>query len=161
MYPIRSLALAALFCTLGAGCLGDPAYQPPTPLRARLVPVGGSTVVGTVEAISQGRGDTEAGLNIVGRPSTTYGWQINQGTCEQPGAVLGGVAVYPDFRTASDTIASDTVASDTTRRPGRGRVDRIYIARLMARDQDYHAIIVNADTRSIILACGNFDRIRF
>lgn len=156
MHPIRSLAVAALFCTVGAACLGDPTYQAATAFRARLLPVAGSSVNGTVDAVSQGRGDTEAGLNVTGEPSTTYGWQINQGTCEQPGAVLSGVGVYPNFTTVSDTIASDT-----TRRPGHGRVDRIFIARLMAPDQDYHAIVVNANNRSMILACGNFGRLRF
>lgn len=152
MHPIRSLALAALFCTVGAGCLGDPVYQPPTAFRARVLAVGGGAVNGTVETISQGRGDTEAGLNAVGEPSTTYGWQINKGTCAQPGAVLSGQSVYPDFT---------TTAPDTINPGGRGRVDRIYIARLMTPDEAYHAVIVNAGARSTILACGDFERLRF
>lgn len=141
---------AALFCTLTAACLGDATYQPPTAYRARLLAVGGSEVAGTVDAVSQGRNETQAGLNVQAEPGATYAWQINEGTCDSPGPMLGGRGAYPDFTT--------TNASATN--PGRGRVDETFIIGLMNREDDYHAVIMNA-ARTTILACGNFERLTF
>lgn len=150
MHLTRTLTLA-LFCTLGAGCLGDATYQPPTAYRARLVPTTGNALSGTVDAVSQGRNETQAGLNVIGEPGTTYGWQINEGTCAQPGPLLGGRGAYPDFTT--------TDASSTN--PGRGRIDETFVIALMERERPYHAVIVNPANRATILACGNFDRLTF
>ncbi|HLM68531.1 MAG TPA: hypothetical protein VK358_13425 [Longimicrobium sp.] len=149
MQLTRSLTVA-LFCTLGAACLGDSTYQPPTAYRARLLPVAGSTVSGTVDAVSQGRSETEAGLNAQGEPGTTYGWQINEGSCAQPGRILGGRGAYPDFTTNAATASN----------PGRGRVDETFIVGLIMREDPYHAVILNA-ARTTILACGNFERLTF
>lgn len=145
----RSLA-AALFCTLGAGCLGDSTFQPPTAFRARLLPVQGSGISGTVEAISQGRRETAAGLNMVGTPGTTYGWQINEGSCAQPGPMLGGRGAYPDFTTNAEDASQ----------PGRGRVNETFIVGLITREDPFHAVILNAG-RTTILACGDFERLEF
>jgi hypothetical protein len=145
MHLTRSLT-AALFCTLGAGCLGESTFQPPTAFRARVLPTAGNDVTGTVEAVSQGRQDTRAGLNVVGELNARYGWQINQGSCAQPGPILGARGAYPDF---------------TTNGEGRGRVNETFIAGLIDRDEPYHAVIVDPANRATILACGNFDRLQF
>lgn len=146
MSRTRSLTLA-LFCTLGAACLGDSTYQPPTAYRARLLPtMAGSSISGTVDAVSQGRRETAAGLNAVGELDTKYGWQINEGSCAQPGPMLGGRGGYPDFTTDDE---------------GRGRVNETFIVGLIERERPYHAVIVDATTRTTILACGDFERLTF
>jgi hypothetical protein len=134
------LALAAL-----TAC-SDITYQAPVAWSGTLLPRNDSGVTGSVAAVSQGRTNTEAGLDVVGDANTTYGWQINRGTCASPGAILGGRGAY---------------ANVTTNNNGDGTVPTTFISALMPRDEDFHAVIVDSQNRSLILACGDMADVSF
>jgi hypothetical protein len=134
------LALAAL-----AAC-GDITYQAPVAWSGTLLPRNESGITGSVAAVSQGRSNTEAGIDVVGADNTVYGWQINQGTCSSPGPILGGRGAY---------------ANVTTNNNGDGSVPSTFISALMPEGEDFHAVIVDAQNRSLILACGDLNEAAF
>lgn len=133
------LALSAL-----AAC-GDITYQAPVAWNGTLLPRNDSGVTGTVAAVSQGRRNTEAGLDVVGDANTTYGWQINEGTCSAPGPILGGRGAY---------------ANVTTNNNGDGTVEFTFISALMPSGSQFHAVILNSQ-RTVILACGDMAEATF
>lgn len=134
------LALAAL-----AAC-GEITYQAPVAWSGSLLPRNDSNVTGTVAAVSQGRRNTQAGIDVVGEAATTYGWQINEGTCASPGPILGGRGAYADV---------------TTNANGEGSVEFTFVSDLMPSGEQFHAVIVNAQNRSLILACGDLTEASF
>lgn len=137
---------AALLALSALAACSDITYQAPVAWNGTLLPRNDSDVTGTVAAVSQGRTNTEAGLDVVGAASTTYGWQINRGTCTSPGAILGGRGAY---------------ANVTTNNNGDGTVPSAFISALMPRGEEFHAVIVDAQNRSLILACGNLTALSF
>ena len=134
------LALAAL-----AAC-SEITYQAPVAWRGTMLPRNDSGVTGSVAAVSQGRNNTEAGMDVDGNPGTTYGWQINRGTCASPGPILGGRGAY---------------ANVTTNASGEGTIETTFIAALMPRDEQFHAVVVDAQSRTTILACGDLAEASF
>jgi hypothetical protein len=136
---VRRTALAAGFLGLAA-CGSDLVYPGDVPFQANLLPVGGSGVVGTVSAVSQGRNTTELGVGIDGGvANTAYGWRIVTGTCAAPGAVVGGVGSYPVF---------------TTDNQGSGSVVGAFINVLLLRDTPYAAAVYGGANRDQMVACG-------
>lgn len=134
------LVLAAL-----AGC-GEITYQAPVAWRGTMLPRNDSGVTGSVAAVSQGRNNTEAGMDVDGAANTTYGWQMNQGTCASPGPILGGRGAYANVTTDSD---------------GEGSVESTFVAALMPRGEKFHAVIVDPQNRTTILACGDLEEASF
>jgi hypothetical protein len=134
------LTLAAL-----AAC-SDVTYQAPVAWGGTLLPRNESGVTGSVAAVSQGRSNTEAGIDVVGADNTVYGWQINSGTCASPGSILGGRGAY---------------ANVTTNSNGDGTVASTFISALMPEGGEFHAVIVDAQNRSLILACGDMTEAAF
>jgi hypothetical protein len=134
------LLLAAL-----AAC-SDINYQAPVAWQGSLLPRTDAEVTGSVAAVSQGRRQTQAGIEVNGPLNTTLGWQINLGTCDAPGAILGGRGAYADF---------------TTNETGVGRISNTFISALMPPDGQFHAVVVDPDNRSVIVACGNLERASF
>lgn len=128
-----SLSLAVLL----AAC-NDP-LGIPSAWQAVLTPTTAQDVRGQVAAASLPQPSLETGMDVQGAPTTTYGWQINHGTCSQPGGMLGGRANYPDVQTNG---------------AGTGRVERTFVSGRLEEGDDYHAVIVRGNDRSVILACG-------
>jgi hypothetical protein len=144
MKILQAVAMAAAFT--GTVACSDVTYQPQTAFSANVLPLSTPPVRATVAAVSQGRRETRAGIELTGAGGTTYGWQINEGTCATPGPMLGGRGAYPDV---------------VTNAGGGGEVNQTFIAGLMRRGDSYHAVIVDAATRANILACGNFEQLQF
>jgi hypothetical protein len=66
----------------------------PVTWEADLAPVAPSSVNGAAAAVTQ-FGRTQASIEIEqAEPGVTYGWRIEAGTCQTPGVIQGGVAVY-------------------------------------------------------------------
>lgn len=128
-----SLTLAVLL----AAC--DDPLGTPSAWQAVLTPTTAAGVRGQVAAASLAQPSLETGIDVQGAPQTTYGWQINHGTCARPGAMLGGRANYPDVRTGD---------------AGLGRVERTFVSGRLLKGGEYHAVIVDSSDRSVILACG-------
>ena len=82
-------------------------------------------------------------IDITGAEATRYGWQINNGTCAEPGPVVGGRGNYPDVTTDAD---------------GRGTIERTFVSEVLTSDREYHAVIVDAATRQTIIACGDLEQ---
>jgi hypothetical protein len=118
----------------------------PSAWQAALTPTTAENVRGQVAAASLPQPSLETGMDVEGAPQTTYGWQINRGTCAQPGAMLGGRANYPDARTND---------------AGLGRVERTFVSGRLEEGNAYHAVIVNSTNRSLILACGEMEQQSF
>ncbi|HEX5869586.1 MAG TPA: hypothetical protein VFY65_04160 [Longimicrobium sp.] len=137
---------AALLLLASATACGDLTYQAPVAWRGTLLPRTDAGVTGSVAAVSQGRRQTEAGFEMDGASNTTYGWAINTGTCANPGGVLGGRGAYADVATNNS---------------GEGRIESTFVSALMAPGEQFHAVIVNATNRSLILACGDLEEAAF
>ena len=119
----------------------DLAANVPIALQGALLPTTAANVSGSVAAASAGP-STEAGIDVTGAPNTVYGWQVNQGTCASPGAMLGGLGNYPAVETDG---------------AGAGRLQRTFIGAQLRRGARYHAVIVQESDRSVVLACGNLE----
>lgn len=132
------------FAVLLASC-SDP-LGIPSAWQAELTPTTAENVRGQVAAASLPQPSLETGMDVEGAPQTTYGWQINRGTCSQPGAMLGGRANYPDVKTND---------------AGLGRVERTFVSGRLEEGNSYHAVIVNGTNRSLILACGEMQQQSF
>lgn len=140
MIKRASLTLAVLV----AAC-SDP-LGIPSAWQAVLTPTTADDVRGQVAAASLPQPSLETGMDMEGAPQTTYGWQINRGTCSQPGAMLGGRANYPDV---------------TTNDAGLGRVERTFVSGRLEEGNAYHAVIVSSTDRSRVLACGEMQQQTF
>ncbi|HEX2206343.1 MAG TPA: hypothetical protein VHG93_01570 [Longimicrobium sp.] len=135
---------AALFLLASAAACSDITYQAPVAWQGGLLPRTEDGITGSVAAVSQGRRQTEAGIDLDGRANATYGWQINTGTCTSPGPILGGRGAYANIVTNSS---------------GEGRIVSTFISALMEPGEQFHAVIVDAENRSLILACGNLEQV--
>lgn len=134
--------LAALLLLASAAACSDVTYQAPVAWQGTLLPRTDLGVTGAVAAVSQGRRQTEAGFEMDGPANETFGWAINTGTCANPGPILGGRGAY---------------ANVTTNNNGEGRIQSTFVSALMSEGEQFHAVIVDADNRSLILACGNLE----
>lgn len=93
-------------------------------------------LTGTVAAVSEGN-RTEAGIDIShAQPGSVYAWRIRAGTCETPGAVVGGMAAYHELTADESGRAADETVLSTT---------------LRSRNQ-YHGVVM--DATAAIVACG-------
>jgi hypothetical protein len=137
---------AAMLLLASMSACSDLTYQAPVAWQGGLLPRNESGITGSVAAVSQGRRQTEAGIDMDGPGSSTFGWQINRGTCSNPGAILGGRGAYADITTSSS---------------GEGRIESTFISALMATGEQFHAVIVDKDNRSLILACGDLEEAAF
>lgn len=78
---------------VAAGCVG-PVDTAPGLWEGTLVPQPPGTVTGTAAAVSQA-GRTRVTVEIRGGTPGSHGWRMVDGACAAPGAVRGGVALYP------------------------------------------------------------------
>lgn len=88
----RWLLHLLLLCAV-AGCVG-PVETAPGVWEGTLVPVPPANLTGTVAAVSQA-GRTVVTVEIRGGTPGSHGWRTVDGGCAAPGAVRGGVALYP------------------------------------------------------------------
>lgn len=139
-------SLAALLLLTSAAACSDLTYQAPIAWRGTLLPRTDLGVTGSVAAVSQGRRQTEAGFEMDGPANSTFGWAIQTGTCDDPGAVLGGRGAYADI---------------TTNSSGEGRIESTFVSALMSEGEQFHAVIVAANNRALILACGDLEQASF
>jgi hypothetical protein len=135
----------AAVLALAAGACADLNYNAPTAWQGQLAPTTLEDVGGSVAAAYQGV-SIEAGLDLHGAPNTSYGWQINRGTCAAPGQMVGGRGSYPDVNT-----------NDI----GTGRLERTFINSSLNDGGAYHAVLVRAADRTVILACGALEQLEF
>lgn len=136
------LLLGLLLALAPVAACSDITYTTPIAFEARLLNRTGDGVTGQVAAVTQHR-NTQAGIDVTGAEATSYGWQINNGTCTAPGPIVGGRGNYPDVTTDAD---------------GRGTIERTFVSELLTDDREYHAVIVDAVTRQTIIACGELDQ---
>ncbi|HEX6368086.1 MAG TPA: hypothetical protein VF006_04075 [Longimicrobium sp.] len=137
---------AVLLLLASSAACSDLTYQAPTAWRGTLLPRTEAGITGSVAAVSEGRRQTQAGFEMDGTAGTTFGWQMNHGTCANPGPILGGRGAY---------------ANVTTNASGEGRVESTFISVLMSPGEQFHAVIVDAQNRSLILACGDLEEASF
>lgn len=135
--------LVAFALAATAAACSDITYTDPVALQGRIISRTEDGVFGQAAAVSQFR-NTEAGIDVTGASLTTYGWQINHGTCAQPGSILGGRGNYPDV---------------TTTDRGTGQIQRTFVSEILRGDEEYHAVIVDAATRQRVLACGDLSEV--
>lgn len=77
---------------------------------ATLQPVSPGRVTGTVAALAEA-GRTRLTIQIRNAaPGETYGWRAESGTCDAPGGIQGGAALYPSI-TADPSGGGDADAS--------------------------------------------------
>lgn len=136
---------AVLLVLAGTAACIDSTFQPPVAFQADLTPVGAETITGSVAAVSQGRA-SEAGITVrLGQAGRIVGWEIRLGTCASGGERLGGRGAYPDLTGDSS---------------GGANVERTPINESMDADGRYHAVVVNAADRSVVLACANLVKVQ-
>lgn len=83
-----------------------------------LVPASAGGVTGTVAAVAQA-GRTEVAVEIrQAVPDRTYGWRLTEGTCQNEGALVGGVALYPPMTADPSRTASAEAAVPGELSPG-------------------------------------------
>lgn len=138
------LLLLALAAAPAGGCI-DVTYEDPAAFSGTLVSTTPAGVSGQVAAVSQFR-NTEAGIDVKADGPGVFGWQIRHGTCASPGEIVGGSGNYPDVTTGAS---------------GTGTVERSFISERLDRERQYHAVIVDVQTRQTVLACGTLDRRTF
>jgi len=101
---ILVLSLALLL----PGC-DSPTEPTATLWEGTLAAVPPATVVGSAAAVAQ-FGRTLASLGIrMATEGVTYGWRIETGTCQAPGQIQGGEAMYP-LLTADEVGVADADA---------------------------------------------------
>lgn len=137
--------LAAAVLALAAGACADLNYNQPAAFQGDLAATTAELVTARVAAVYEGL-NIEAGMDLTGSPSTAYGWQINRGTCASPGGLVGGRGSYPDVTTSDLGIA---------------RVERTFINSTLEPGGTYHAVILRASDRTVVLACGNLQEVEF
>jgi len=97
-------------------------------------------LTGNVAVVSE-RDRFNAGIQVKNAPAeANLTWQLRTGTCDQPGDILGGLAVYPALMT--DTL-------------GLASAQAVVGASLRA-DGQYEASIMDAG--AVTLACGELVR---
>ncbi len=137
---LRFSALLAAFLPV-AGC--TPATAPaPTTWEATLT--SHTPLSGTVAVVS--RSDRiRAGIDIEGAvPGAAYDWRLAEGTCEEPGGLIGGRAVYPTL-TAGETGSASAEA---------------VIAGTLRPDGTYHAaLLTTAPDNGTVIACGALEQV--
>lgn len=145
MYGRLTLALFAAGPLL-SGC-SEVALGGPVAYQATLAPVGAANIVASVAAVAQPGQPTEAGITVQYAPApATLGWEIRAGTCASPGVRVGGRGAYPDL----------TVGAD-----GSGSIQRTFINAAMPPELPFHAVVVDAETRSTVIACGGLQAVQF
>lgn len=113
--------------------------------QAALSPVAPGTVTGSVAAVTQfGRSRTSISIRQA-VADVTYGWRIENGTCSNPGNILGGAAVYPSI-TADEAGTGEAEASLSDVLASGG----IYLVRVFRTTSGSEQIV----------ACGAFEQTR-
>ncbi len=121
-----------------AGC-SSPTFDAPVLWQATLSPISTATVRGTAGAVVQG-GRTRATIAIrQADEGQAYGWGIYSGTCENPGVLQGGAAVFTPLTPSSTGSASDKVA----------------LSRVLDPERDYAVWVRQGDTTATPVACGD------
>jgi hypothetical protein len=143
MTAVRSaLAIAALIAG-AAGCMSID-YKPQTAWEAKLFPEEGlEDPSGSVAAVTRRTTTIQAGITIQGEPNTAYGWEIGRGLCGSALATrIGVLGSYPDL---------------TTDEGGDAEVAQTFITGTLDQGKTYYAAVVDADDRSVVLACGQLE----
>lgn len=95
---------------------------------------------GSAAAVSRSN-STEMSVRVEGVEPGTYTWSVREGSCEAPGAVLGGEGVYPQLVAGDEAVSAEALTSA-----------------LMRSGRSYHAQVREGDTGALA-ACGDFDQI--
>lgn len=100
-------------------------------------------LTGSAAALSQA-GRTNASIQINGGPEDAglYGWRIRTGSCSSPGALIGGLAQYPDL----DVEAGGAASADAV------------LNEAMPGGRNYHVVIIRAADGAEV-ACGQLQRV--
>lgn len=138
------LLLIALAGAPAGACI-EVTHEPPVVFSGSLLATTPAGVSGQVAVVTQFR-NTEAGIDVRASGAGVFGWQINHGTCDSPGEIVSGRGNYPDVTTSAE---------------GSGTVNRSFVSEQLNGDRQYHAVIVDAETRQTVLACGNLGRRTF
>lgn len=110
---------------LVAGCTSG--TEPSATLwEATLAPVPPANVTGSAAAVAQ-FGRTLASVEIrLAEPGVTYGWRVEAGTCQAPGQIQGGSAIYPPLIADQTGVApADAVV------PGVLKSGSLYVVRVL------------------------------
>ncbi|MEJ2185337.1 MAG: hypothetical protein P8Z36_05305 [Gemmatimonadota bacterium] len=95
---------------------------------------------GTVAVLSQ-HDRLNAGIQINNAPAAqNLTWQLRSGSCDQPGDIVGGRAVYP-------SLSPDSLGSASA---------QAIVDRTLSADGQYQASVLNAN--STVIACGELQR---
>lgn len=103
---------AVLLLAAGAAC-SDAVLPQITTWEGDLRPIGPSQRASASLAVLSQSGRAGVSIQMVGGdPDVTYAWRIVDGSCQAPGEVVGGRAVYPALETGAQGSASgETVLS--------------------------------------------------
>jgi hypothetical protein len=109
-------------------------------------PIFPSTVGGRVAAVTQ-FGRTEASIVMEeGEADVVYRWRINAGSCQEEGAIQGGLAAYPPLVVSEVGSSSADVTLNTEFENGDQFAARIYIQEEGGSNE--------------VIGCGNLDQIQ-
>lgn len=126
LVPFRVLLAAGIPLVLGS-CSSATAPVLTT-WEGTLVPEPPYVVTGRVAAVTQ-FGRTSASVQLQeGNPDLTYGWRINEGSCQAEGDLQGGPASYPPLNPSDFGTASGEATMAEVFREGDVYAVRVFLA---------------------------------
>jgi hypothetical protein len=140
MTAVRSALTIAALIAGAAGCMSID-YKPQTAWEAQLFPEEGlEDPSASVAAVTRRTTTIQAGITLKGEPNTAYGWEIGRGLCGSALATrIGVLGSYPNLNTDE---GGDAVVQQT------------FITGTLTQGQTYYAAVVDADDRTVVLACA-------
>ncbi|HSG47269.1 MAG TPA: hypothetical protein VLA43_05550 [Longimicrobiales bacterium] len=131
--------LPALLLASGCSSVTEPEV---TLWEGNVTAVAPATVTGVVAAVSQ-FGRTQISIQIrQAEDGGNYAWRVETGSCQNPGTLQGGAALYPLLVVTGPALTADADATI----PGQFSSGGAYIARVIQLGE------VGAET---VVACGS------
>lgn len=116
-------AIPTLLLAMGCSSVTEPEI---TLWEGNVLAVAPATVTGVVAAVSQ-FGRTQISIQIrLAEDGANYAWRVETGSCQNPGTLQGGVALYP-ILVAGPTLTAEADATV----PGQFSSGGAYIARVI------------------------------
>jgi hypothetical protein len=141
--PLVSALLIVAALTAGA-C--DSSTNPilPDQWEADIAGIDDFDAISGAVGIAAGAASFTATIEIEGaEPESVFGWRVAQGSCEEPGNVLGSAASYPDLEADDEGEAAQTVN----------------ITAAMVATGTYHVHVLDeSGDEAVVAACGHLSR---
>jgi hypothetical protein len=122
----RTSLAGLVWSTLLLGACSSATEPTVTLWEGTLSPTVAGGITGTVAAVSQ-FGRTQVSVEIrQAEAGSSYGWRIESGSCQAPGQIQGGTAVYPPLEPGEAGTASENAVIGRVFKSGSLLIARVY-----------------------------------